>query len=84
LIQAMFWDIREKRYCVEHFDKAKTEGEYFLRGPIHRHETDNWLSPDATVLRPSSIGFDADEFFAFLDANRIPYTNQNRSSILYR
>jgi len=75
LLQAMFWGNREKRYCVEHFRRATTKGEYFLRGPIDRHETDDWLTPNASALQPTSLGFDSDELFSFLDANRILYAS---------
>jgi hypothetical protein len=73
LLQAMFWNIREKRYCLEHFLKATVRGESFLRGPIQRHETEDWLSPNGNALRRTSLGFDSDEIFTFLDANSIQY-----------
>ncbi len=73
LLQAMFWGVREERYCLEHFHRATTEGERFLRGPIHRHEADDWLTPEGNVLRMTLLGFDPDELFWFLDANRIRY-----------
>jgi hypothetical protein len=79
LLQAMFWGNREKRYCVEHFRRATTKGEYFLRGPIERDETDAWLTSNGNALQPTSFGFDSDELFSFLDANGIPYMFQHRS-----
>ncbi len=78
LLEAMFWNHREKRYCLDHFTSARDQGEYFLRGPIRRDETDNWLTPNRGVLLPTSLGFDADELFAFLDANGVSYTHQHR------
>ncbi len=83
LLQAMFWGIREKRYCLEHFRKGITEGEYFLRGPIVRHETDDWLVSNGNVFRPTSLGFDSEEFFAFLKANDIPYSLKGESANFY-
>lgn len=82
LLQAMFWNHREKRYCLDHFTRAIDRGEYFLRSPVRRHETDNWLTPKSNVLHPTSLGFDAEELFAFLDANRIPYKRQDRSPVI--
>jgi hypothetical protein len=76
LFQAMFWGKREKRYCLEHFQRATTEGEFFLRRPIDRHKTDNWLTPKGKVLEKTLLGFDSDELFVFLDANRILYKRQ--------
>lgn len=83
LFQAMFWGVREERYCLEHFRKATAEGERFLRRPISRHETDDWLTPDGNVLRMTLLGFDSDELFPFLDANRILYKRQSGAVIPY-
>jgi hypothetical protein len=84
LLQAMFWEVRKKRYCLEHFRRATTEGEYFLRGPIDRHKTDDWLTPEGNVLRMTLLGFDSCELFPFLDTNRILYTHHFRAIILCR
>jgi hypothetical protein len=76
LLQAMFWGVRQKRYYLEHFLKATTEGEYFLRGPVDRHEPNEWLTPEGNVLQMTLLGFDSDELFSFLDVNRILYKCQ--------
>ena len=78
LLQAMFWGVREERYCLEHFHRATTEGERFLHRPIHRHEADDWLTPEGNVFRMTLLGFDPDELFLFLDANRIKYKRQRK------
>ena len=83
LSQAMFWGKREKRYCLEHFQRATTEGEFFLRRPIDRHKTDDWLTPEGNVLGKTLLGFDSDELFPFLDANTIPYERQSGATIPY-
>ena len=84
LFQAMFWGVREERYCLEHFNRATTEGEFFLRKPIDRHEADGWLTPEGNVLRKTLLGFDSDELYSFLDANRILYKRQPGATIPYQ
>ena len=78
LFQARFWGVREERYCLSHFNKAKAEGEGYLDGPISRHETDGWLYLDGNACQGTLLGFDGDELFPFLDANGIRYTRQVR------
>jgi len=70
--------VREERYCLSHFNKAKAEGEGYLDGPISRHETDGWLYLDGNACQGTLLGFDGDELFPFLDANGIRYTRQVR------
>ena len=80
LLQATFWGTREKRYCLEYFRKATSEGEYFLRSPIMRHETDDWLIQEGRIFKPTLLGFDSDELFLFLSANGIPYKPNTKQS----
>jgi hypothetical protein len=84
LLQAMFWSVREERYCLDHFRTATVEGERFLQKPIHRHKTDDWLTPKGSVLQVTLLGFDSDELFPFLDANKILYKRQSGATIQYR
>ncbi|MDR3629114.1 MAG: hypothetical protein P4L42_02130 [Desulfocapsaceae bacterium] len=82
LFQARLWGVREELYCLSHFNKAKAEGEGYLHRPIHRHETDGWLYLEGNAYQRTLLGFDGDELFPLLDANRVRYTRQSRRTIL--